>query len=260
MRPGYQCVIPYLILSGGVRGFVEFTKQAFGASERLIVPTDDGKIMHGELTIGDSLIEFADANEQFPARPMALHHYVRDVDVTYSRALAAGATPLSAVTDQSYGDREGGLRDPFGNTWFVATHKATGYRPEGLRDVTPYLHVDGTERLMTFLQAAFDAETTECLRDPDRIAHASMRIGDSSIELSDAHGQWKAFPVCIQLYVESADKSWERSLKAGATGEFPPAMKPYGDRMAGVRDFAGNQWFLSEYIGGENETSPGTQP
>src|SRR3954453_22224131 len=194
MRPGYQSVIPYLILSGGVRGFVEFTKHAFGASERLIVPTDDGKIMHGELIIGDSLIEFADANDQFPARPMALHHYVRDVDETYARALAAGATPVYGVTDQDYGDREGGLRDAFGNIWFIATHKATGYKPEGLRDVTPSLHVDGAERLMQFLQEAFKAETTECFRDPDRIAHAIMRIGDSAIELSDAHGQWKAFP------------------------------------------------------------------
>ncbi len=92
---------------------------------------------------------------------------------------------------------------------------------------------------MQFLQEAFDAETTECFRDPDRIAHTRMRIGDSAIEFNDAHGQWKAFPVCIQLYVDSADESWERSLKAGATGEFPPAVKPYGDRMAGVRDFAG---------------------
>ncbi len=135
LRRGLRCgldikvVIPYLILSGGVRGFLEFTKQAFGASERLIVPTDDGKIMHGELIIGDSLIEFADANDQFPARPMALHHYVRDVDETYSRALAAGATSLYGVTDQGYGDREGGLRDAFGNIWFIATHKATAISP-----------------------------------------------------------------------------------------------------------------------------------
>ena len=260
MRPGYQSVIPYLILSGGVRGFVEFTKQVFGASERMIVPGDDGNIMHGELSIGDSLIEFGDANAQFPARPAALHHYVRAVDEIYSRALAAGATSLYAVTDQSYGDREGAFKDPFGNIWFVATHQGADYRPDGLRDVTPYLHVTGAERLMTFLQQAFDAETTECFRDPDRIAHARMRIGDSSIEFNDAHGEWKAFPVCIQLYVASADESRERALKAGATGEFPPETKAYGDRMAGVRDFAGNQWFLSEYVGGQNEVSAGAQP
>ena len=259
MRPGYQSVIPYLILSGGARSFVEFTKQVFRATERMIVPASDGTVVHGELIIGDSVIEFADASDQFPPRPAPLHHYVRDVDEVFARGLAAGATSLYAVTDQDYGDREGGLKDPFGNIWFVATHKGAGYRPDGLHDVTPYLHVDGADRLMTFLQQAFGAEATECFRDPDRVAHARMRIGDSCIEFSDAHAQWKPFPVSIQLYVDSADAIWERSLKAGATGEFPPATKPYGDRMAGVRDFAGNQWFLSEYVGGESEVSSGAQ-
>jgi uncharacterized glyoxalase superfamily protein PhnB len=103
---GYHTITPYL---------------AEYAFEPMMAP--NGTIMHGELKIGDSRVMISEATEQYPAMPAMLHLYVPDVDAVHKRAMAAGGTPVSEPSDQFYGDRGGGVKDPSGNYWHIATHK-----------------------------------------------------------------------------------------------------------------------------------------
>jgi PhnB protein len=130
-RPdGYHSVTPYLIVANGAAA-IEFYKQAFNAVELLRMDGPDGSIMHAEVRIGDSPVmlagEFPDMQcfgpEKYGGSPVSLMIYVEDVDAQFSQALAAGATELRPVKDQFYGDRSGTLKDPFGHTWTLATHK-----------------------------------------------------------------------------------------------------------------------------------------
>jgi PhnB protein len=127
---GYHSVTPYLIVNDGARA-IEFYKKAFGATELLRFPRPDGKLMHAEMQIGDSRIMLADEYPERGARspqsiggsPVTFHVYVEDVDTTFDQAIAAGAKETRPVMDQFYGDRTGGVTDPFGHTWHLATHK-----------------------------------------------------------------------------------------------------------------------------------------
>jgi len=118
-RPeGHQQVIPYLILENAA-GFFDFTKQVFGAVEKHRSYQDDGKTLrHGEVRIGDSTIMFGQSSEAWGTANAGLFIYVEDADASFKKALAAGATEVMAVADQGYG-RSGGVKDPFGNTWWV---------------------------------------------------------------------------------------------------------------------------------------------
>lgn len=125
---GYHTVTPYLVIEGAAR-LIDFLKAAFGAEEIFRMPgKDEGTVGHAEIRIGDSMIMVADANEEYPARPSMIALYVEDVDATYQRAIAAGATSIKEVADQFYGDRSGGVTDASGNRWWISTH---------VEDVTP---------------------------------------------------------------------------------------------------------------------------
>jgi PhnB protein len=126
---GYHTVTPYLIVDGAVRA-LDFYARAFGAVERLRMLNPAGKVGHAEITIGGSCIMLADEHPEIDAlgpkavggTPVSLHLYVEDVDTVVAKAVAAGATLIRPVADQFYGDRTGGIADPFGHRWFVATH------------------------------------------------------------------------------------------------------------------------------------------
>src|SRR5689334_13015438 len=126
---GYHSVIPYLIVDGAAAA-IDFYQTAFGAIEVMRMPGPDGKIGHAELKIGDSHIMLADEHPQMGAigpktvggTPVKLMVYLEDVDAAVERAVAAGATITRPVADQFYGDRTGGIDDPFGHSWYVATH------------------------------------------------------------------------------------------------------------------------------------------
>jgi uncharacterized glyoxalase superfamily protein PhnB len=111
---------PYLVTKEAGK-IVDFLKRVLGGTERCRMATPDGKIMHAEVKIADSLVMLAEANEQFPAMPSMLSVYVEDVDATYAKAVAAGATPLRPVENQFYGDRSGAVKDAGGNQWWFAT-------------------------------------------------------------------------------------------------------------------------------------------
>lgn len=118
---GYHTVTPYLVVPG-VAGLIEFLQQAFEAEERHRMARPDGTIMHAEVRIGDSIVMMGEATGEFQPKPAMIHLYVTDVDATYRRALAAGATSVREPTDQFYGDRTGGVKDASGNQWWIATH------------------------------------------------------------------------------------------------------------------------------------------
>ena len=114
--PQYNRVMPYMIIPNA-SAFIVFMKEVFGAQEQIIVPREEGVIMHGELRIGDAVIMFADVTDQFTARPAGVFIYVDSVDDTYKKAIAAGAISVMEPGKQSYG-YTCGFKDAFGNDWW----------------------------------------------------------------------------------------------------------------------------------------------
>jgi uncharacterized glyoxalase superfamily protein PhnB len=113
---GWHSVTPRLVVDDAA-GLVEFLKRAFGATGecRTEIPS--------VIRIGDSNIMVSGSGPRDPM-PAFLYVYVDDIDLTYERALKAGALSLEEPQDLSYGDRRGMVQDPFGNVWQIATHKA----------------------------------------------------------------------------------------------------------------------------------------
>jgi uncharacterized glyoxalase superfamily protein PhnB len=118
---GYHTVTPYLIVPD-VEGLIAFAERAFGAHNATTVKDNNGRIMHGEMRIGDSVVMMGESNEEFPPMPTMLHLYLEDIDGTYKRALEAGATSTREPRDEFYGDRTAGVQDAYGNQWWLATH------------------------------------------------------------------------------------------------------------------------------------------
>jgi PhnB protein len=101
---------------------LKFVKRAFGAEELGRYTAPDGMIHHTTVKIGNAYMEMGEATGPYQPMPTMFYLYVEDCDALYKRALAAGATSISEPTDQPYGDRSGGVTDPFGNKWYIATH------------------------------------------------------------------------------------------------------------------------------------------
>jgi len=121
---GYTTVSPYLI-TAGAQSVITFVEQAFGARALRRYELPDGSIMHAEVQIGDSVVMLGDSGPEWPAVPAHLHVYVEDVDATYDRALKAGGVSIQAPKRQREDpDRRGGVKDPAGNTWWIATQIA----------------------------------------------------------------------------------------------------------------------------------------
>jgi PhnB protein len=126
---GYHSITPALTVRDAERA-IEFYKQAFGATQRGVMKGPDGKVMHAELQIGDSILMLSDEFPEFGAlSPQSaggsstlLHIYVDGVDAAFDRAVKAGAEVEMPVMDQFWGDRYGKLKDPFGHKWSIATH------------------------------------------------------------------------------------------------------------------------------------------
>ena len=128
---GFHTVTPGLVVRGAAQA-IEFYKKALGAQELMRMPGPDGKIMHSELRIGDSVIFISDevagmGNTKSPQTlggcTSTLNVYVADVDQVFKQAISSGAKEAMPVADQFWGDRYGSLIDPFGFVWGVATHK-----------------------------------------------------------------------------------------------------------------------------------------
>jgi PhnB protein len=120
---GHHTVTPYLIVRGAPQ-VIDFLMRAFNAEtthEPLQRP--DGTVMHAEVQIGDSRVMIAEESQMAKAVPSWLYLYVPDVDQVYRRAIRAGGTTIMEPMDMFYGDRSGGVQDPAGNHWMIATHQ-----------------------------------------------------------------------------------------------------------------------------------------
>lgn len=118
---GYHTVTPYLIVQEAEK-LVDFVKQAFGAVEHFRATGSAGGL-HIEVTIGDSRVMLGGGGAwSGEPSPATLYLYMEDVDTVYQHALQAGATSIMEPADQPYGDRLAGVKDAFGNTWYIATH------------------------------------------------------------------------------------------------------------------------------------------
>lgn len=250
MRPGLTSITPYIIVRGAAE-FIEFLKTSFEATERMRVPAPDGKIMHAEVAIGNGAIEVSDGSEAYPAAPQAIHLYVDDPDAAYSRTLQAGATSFYAPTDDHpSGDRWGAVKDPFGNHWYIAKPGAWAQSLVSVASVQPYLHLREAHSMIPFLEAAFAAEVLGVHTSPQgAVLHATIRIGNATLEIDEAHGEYQPMPCHLHVYVQDTDAVYEQALRAGATSIEAPRNAPYGDRAAGVKDAWGNSWFIATYLG-----------
>ena len=117
----YHAVTPYLLGSGTLK-LIDLLKKAFDAIETERVMGQGGTVMHAEVRIGDSMLMLSDGGGDWKPMPTVLYLYVTDADAMYKRALAAGATSVVEPVTQFYGDRHGGVKDPSGNVWWIATH------------------------------------------------------------------------------------------------------------------------------------------
>jgi PhnB protein len=127
----YGAVTPALAIRGAADA-IAFYRMAFGAKELSRMPGPDGKLMHAEIRIGDSIVMLGDESPEMGSpspqtlngSPVGLMLYVKDVDAVFARAVAAGAKPVMPPADMFWGDRFGSVTDPFGHRWSIATHKA----------------------------------------------------------------------------------------------------------------------------------------
>jgi uncharacterized glyoxalase superfamily protein PhnB len=132
---GMRSITPHLVCAGAADA-IEFYKKAFGAEEMMRMPGPDGRLMHGAVRIGDSMVMLVDEMPEWGAlgpkalkgSPVTIHLMVDDVDAVFAQAVAAGATVKMPVADMFWGDRYGQVIDPFGHVWSIATH---------VRDLTP---------------------------------------------------------------------------------------------------------------------------
>ena len=132
---GLHTVTPSLVVAGAAKA-IDFYKKALGAEELMRFPGPDGKIMHAEIRIGDSVIMLSDEMLDHGARgpksiggtPVSFFVYGENVDAAWKRAVDAGAKPIMPLADQFWGDRTGCLEDPFGHHWWLAQH---------IQDLTP---------------------------------------------------------------------------------------------------------------------------
>jgi PhnB protein len=248
IREGFRTVTPYLVAREAEKLF-EFVQKAFDA-EGFVAGIGSQGGFHAEYRIGDSMLMIGGGhNYQGEQKLHGLHLYVPDVDAMYQRALAAGAASVYAPADQPYGDREAGVRDVAGNLWYIATHKGESYKPAGMASVQPFLHPLRGEPLVRFLSSAFGARELHRYATPDGVIHhATVRIGDATLELGEAHGEYQPLPSMFYLYVPDADALYERALLAGAKSLHQPADQPYGDRAAAVTDTFGNTWYVATHI------------
>jgi PhnB protein len=240
VREGFTTVTPYVWVPD--RGLADFLTRTFDAVETRVAD-NPGHGVHRELRIGDSMVMIGESGEtDRPARPVAFHVFVDDVDATFEKAIAAGGESLGVPEDRHYGERAGFVRDAYGNHWYIATALGPQSLGHALRTVTPYLHAHDVNGYMAFLARAFGAvEETRAEQPGGVIPYARMRFGDAAVEF----GTHPPMPGSYFLYVADPDAVYEQALAAGAKSLSAPADRPGGDRIGFLEDPVGNHWYIA---------------
>src|SRR5438128_1767217 len=249
IREGFRTVTPYLVVPD-VHDEIAFITSTFGAQGKVYGLGSAGGF-HSEYRIGDSMLMIGGGGKGSKWKgtpvPASLHVYVADVDGVYQNAVQAGATSLMPPTDMTYGERGAAIEDVGGNHWYVATAFGPSHVPEGLPTVMPYFNPVGAPKMIDFLKAALNAEEMGVYRSAKGVVeHAKLRIGNSVVEMGEAHGEWQSRPMQFMLYVADCDESYQRAMQAeGAIAVSEPANAPYGGRTGAIKDPWGNTWYLS---------------
>lgn len=116
----YNSVSPYLVVDGA-NGTIEFLKKVFGADELRRYSSTDGRVMHAEVRIDDTVVMIADGGDGWPSIAAHVHIYVKDVDATYKLALESGAISVQEPVKKEDEDKRGGIKDAGGTTWWIGT-------------------------------------------------------------------------------------------------------------------------------------------
>src|SRR6266404_3743043 len=255
VRATFRTVTPSLTVPN-VHQEIEFLTKVFGAEGKIYGLGSAGGY-HSEYKIGDSMAMIGGGGEgsnwKGTPNPASLHLYVEDVDAVYERAMQAGATSLMPPTNQEYGDRDASVIDVGGNHWYIGTNQGPAYKPEGVSDLMPYLHPTGAPRMIDFLKEAFGAEEIFVYQSPDGIVHhAKIAVGNSIVEMGEAHGEWQPMPMVFMLYVDDVKAWYARAMKAaGAISLGAPKDQAYGERVGTVKDPFDNVWYIGTRAGTE---------
>ena len=121
IREGFRAITPYLFAQNAAQ-LIEFISKAFGGEEVYRKQRPDGAITHAEMRVGDSMLMLGEATEQFGPMPTSIYLYVSDSDSVYQNALRVGGTSVFPIMTLPNGERYGGVKDPCGNVWWIATH------------------------------------------------------------------------------------------------------------------------------------------
>jgi uncharacterized glyoxalase superfamily protein PhnB len=123
------------------------------------------------------------------------------------------------------------------------------YKPEGYNSVSAYLIVEGADRTISFLKAAFDAEELRRHADADgRVMHAEVRVDDSVLMIADGAEEWPPLPAHVHIYVRDVGIAHRRALEAGAESVQEPVKKGDADKRGGVRDAGGTTWWIATKV------------
>ena len=122
--PGFNTVTPYFVVDDAA-GFIEFLVAGLGGTE-ILRHMDGERIANAQVRLGTSTVMISEASPAFPAMTGSYYLYVEDADDSMARAVTAGATPVMAVADMPYGDRQGGVRDRHANLWWISQRPVAG--------------------------------------------------------------------------------------------------------------------------------------
>ena len=119
---GFHTVTPFLVASDA-QGLLDFIEQGLNGKTEYKLKGDDGKIVHASARIGNSALMLGDAMNEYEPNNAMLYLYVENADELYNQALTfKGTRSKRELRDEFYGDRSGCVQDPWGNTWWIATH------------------------------------------------------------------------------------------------------------------------------------------
>ena len=114
---GTPTLCPYFLIPDANR-FLSFLQDVFDAEESAVYRGDDGRVLHAEMRVDDSVVMFGNSTAQYPPQTGGVFMYVENTDETYQKAIAAGATSAEEPANKDYG-RSAGVKDMFGNTWWI---------------------------------------------------------------------------------------------------------------------------------------------
>jgi PhnB protein len=245
-----QAVIPCIAVHQAP-SVVDFAKRAFDAQElcRRITPSG---ALYCEVKIGDSVVMIGGGLQwRGKPKPAALHVYVDDVDSSFARATAVGGKELQVPVDRDYGARAGGVVDAGGNHWYLSTllpsrRDTPEFIPKNKHTLAPCLHPESSAEIIQFLKQAFGAAETYRAQSQDgRVHHAQVQMGESTLEMGDAHDRFRPMPMSFYIRTPVPDALRERAIEAGAALASVPVGSSFVDRFATLTDPFGNEWNLA---------------